>query len=203
MSNMVNARDELNNLQRFLGEWSVDLNQFLGYISKQNQKLNRNWNDPRQEQYQKSWVVFEEQQKDNHKIAEAISEDLRELSAIMAEYLEEMVFNKQAFERLNQVQGLTGWPAKAWQPVDVTELVPDIKDYKSILDNFRPGLKDHIHKIMTTIQHIRDCIFATRVNEVCDNVEINIQSWIEETDKSTGILYGSIDEIHKVLSRLI
>ena len=203
MSNMVNARDELNNLQRFLGEWSVDLNQFLGHISKQNQKLNRNWNDPRQAQYQKSWVLFEQQQKDNHKIAQAISEDLSELSAIMAEYLEEMVFNEQAFERLNQVQGLTGWPASARQPVDVTELVPDIKEYKSILDNFRQGLKEHTHKIMNTIQHLRNCIYATRVNEVCDNVEINIQSWIAETEKSTGMLSGSIDEIHKVLSRLI
>ena len=66
-SNMVKAFHEMQHLQKFLGEWSAALNLFLRDISGQNRKLNRNWNDPRQAKYHKSWGVFEDQQKKNHK----------------------------------------------------------------------------------------------------------------------------------------
>lgn len=202
-SNMVKARNALINLQKFLGEWSADLNRFLGHISQQNQKLNRNWNDPRQAEYHKSWGVFEEQQKQNHQIAQSISVDLQELSKSMAIYLKQNVHNKQAFERLKQVQGLTGWPASARQPVDVVELASDIKDYKKILDNFRQGLKDHLHKIQSMITIIQQSISAPKINACRDEAHKNIKSWLLDTEKSTDRLSGFIDAIHTDLSRLI
>lgn len=202
-SNMIKARNALINLQRFLGEWSADLNRFLGHISQQNQKLNRNWNDPRQALYHKSWGVFEEQQKKNHKIAQSISVDLQELSKSMAIYLKQNVHNKQAFERLKQVQGLTGWPASARQPVEVVTLAGDIKDYKKILDNFRQGLKAHLHKIIQELGNIQQSISAPKVNACRVAAHKNIKSWLLNTEKSTDMLSGFIDEIHTDLSRLI
>lgn len=202
MSNMEKAFKEMQNLQEMLGAWSVDLNRFLRSISEQNRKLNQNWNDSRQQEYQRSWAVFEEQQQKNHKIGQDISVNLVQLCKYMSMYLKQPVMNMQIFERLNQVQGLTGWPASTQQPVEVRVLLPDIKDYKQILDHFRLGLKDHIHKILATIQRLEGYIRAPNIDACRDNVKIKVKQWIEDTEKSTHQLSSFIDAIYQDLSKI-
>ena len=201
MTQFERAFAEMQRLQQHLGAWYTHLNRFLDSVSAQHAKLNQNWNDPRQQEYHKSWVLFEEEQKKYNKIAQSIAQDLIQLHRFMSEYLRRPIQTHEMFRKLNQVRSLSGWPASQRSPIKNTILVKHLDEYMDELEKFRQSLSGHVQKIVRSLQTIKGLIDAPKINTCRDQINAKIRTWITECEQAVHRLLQAIQEIHTHLAK--
>lgn len=201
---MERAFQTMGLLEKGLIEWDKGLRRFLDSVSQQHGTLNHQWNDPRQELYNKSWTHFESALAENNKLAAEVYSTFIEFMKFMAIYLKRPGINtSEAFKHIKKVRSLSGWPASASTTIDLEKLFVYLEKYEKVLEDFKNELKAFTKNIIGPLQQIEQLVRSPKLDRIREQLKLRGLAWIEGTEKSIQNLKETIDTIIKELKPMI